>query len=146
MDPMKVSMPLFFYNTDKFDVLDSGDFWLSETPDSVSFGWDAVCRRICTWGKFRNKETGFTFVYFNLHMDHKGIVARAESAKLILQKIKEFPEPLPVMLSGDFNVDQTNESYRLLNESGVMKMLMRQPTTVISSQAHSTATTPVKCV
>ena len=54
-------------------------------------------------------------------MDHKGIVARAESAKLILQKIKEFPEPLPVMLSGDFNVDQTNESYRLLNESGVMK-------------------------
>lgn len=102
-------------------MLDHGDFWLSETPDSASFGWDAVCRRICTWGKFRHKDSGFTFVYFNLHMDHKGIVARAESAKLILQKIKEFPEPLPVMLSGDFNVDQTNESYRLLNESGVMK-------------------------
>ncbi|MCX4258862.1 MAG: endonuclease/exonuclease/phosphatase family protein [Muribaculaceae bacterium] len=110
-----------FYDTDKFDMLDHGDFWLSETPDSASFGWDAVCRRICTWGKFRHKDSGFTFVYFNLHMDHKGIVARAESAKLILQKIKEFPEPLPVMLSGDFNVDQTNESYRLLNESGVMK-------------------------
>lgn len=110
-----------FYNTDKFDVLDHGDFWLSETPDSVSFGWDAVCRRICTWGKFRHKESGFTFVYFNLHMDHVGVVARAESAKLILQKIKEFPEPLPVMLSGDFNVDQTNEGYKLINESGVMK-------------------------
>ncbi|MDE6645080.1 MAG: endonuclease/exonuclease/phosphatase family protein [Muribaculaceae bacterium] len=110
-----------FYNTDKFDVLDHGDFWLSETPDSVSFGWDAVCRRICTWGKFRNKETGFTFVYFNLHMDHVGTVARAESAKLILDKIKQFPEPLPVMLSGDFNVDQNSESYKLLNESGVMK-------------------------
>lgn len=110
-----------FYNTDKFDVLDHGDFWLSETPDSVSFGWDAVCRRICTWGKFRNKETGFTFVYFNLHMDHVGVVARAESAKLILDKIKQFPETLPVMLSGDFNVDQNSESYKLLNESGVMK-------------------------
>ena len=110
-----------FYNTDKFDVLDSGDFWLSETPDSVSFGWDAVCRRICTWGKFRNKETGFTFVYFNLHMDHVGVVARAESAKLILDKIKAFPEPLPVMLSGDFNVDQNSESYKLLNESGIMR-------------------------
>ncbi len=110
-----------FYNTDKFDVLDHGDFWLSETPDSVSFGWDAVCRRVCTWGKFRHKDSGFTFVYFNLHMDHKGVVARAESAKLILKKIKEFPEPLPVMLSGDFNVDQTNEGYKLLNESGVMK-------------------------
>ncbi|MBD5198016.1 MAG: endonuclease/exonuclease/phosphatase family protein [Bacteroidales bacterium] len=110
-----------FYDTDKFDVLDHGDFWLSETPDSVSFGWDAVCRRICTWGKFRHKESGFTFVYFNLHMDHVGTVARAESAKLILEKIKEFPEPLPVMLSGDFNVDQESESYVLLNESGIMK-------------------------
>ena len=110
-----------FYKTDKFNVLDHGDFWLSETPDSVSFGWDAVCRRVCTWGKFRNKETGFTFVYFNLHMDHIGVVARAESAKLILQKIKDFPEPLPVMLSGDFNVDQNSESYKLLNESGIMK-------------------------
>ncbi len=110
-----------FYDTDKFDVLDHGDFWLSETPDSVSFGWDAVCRRICTWGKFRHKESGFTFVYFNLHMDHIGTVARAESAKLILQKIKEFPEPLPVMLSGDFNVDQESESYLLLNNSGIMK-------------------------
>ena len=110
-----------FYDTDKFDVLDHGDFWLSETPDSVSFGWDAACRRICTWGKFRHKESGFTFVYFNLHMDHIGTVARAESAKLILQKIKEFPEPLPVMLSGDFNVDQESESYVLPNESGIMK-------------------------
>ena len=110
-----------FYDTDKFEVLDHGDFWLSETPDSVSFGWDAQCRRVCTWGKFRHIDSGFTFVYFNLHMDHIGVVARAESAKLILQKIKEFPEPLPVMLSGDFNVDQTNESYILLNESGVMK-------------------------
>lgn len=110
-----------FFNTDKFDMLDHGDFWLSETPDSVSFGWDAVCRRICTWGKFRHKDSDFTFVYFNLHMDHVGVVARAESAKLIFKKIQEFPEPLPVMLSGDFNIDQTNEGYKLLNESGIMK-------------------------
>lgn len=110
-----------FYDKNLFEVLDHGDFWLSETPDSVSFGWDAVCRRICTWGKFRHKPTDKVFVYFNLHMDHVGTVARAESAKLILQKIKEFPEPLPAMLSGDFNVDQKSESYLLLNNSGVMK-------------------------
>lgn len=110
-----------FYNTEKFDLLDSGNFWLSETPDTVSFGWDAACRRICTWGKFREKSSGFTFAYFNLHMDHVGTVARAESARLILDKIKAFDQPVPVMLSGDFNVDQNSESYRLINESGVMK-------------------------
>lgn len=110
-----------FYNTDKFDVLDHGDFWLSETPDSVSYGWDAVCRRVCTWGKFREKKSGKEFLYFNLHMDHRGTVARAESAKLILQKIKDLQTPIPVILSGDFNVDQNSESYKLINESGVLK-------------------------
>lgn len=110
-----------FYNKDMFDLLDHGDFWLSETPDSVSYGWDAACRRVCTWGKFKEKESGFTFLYFNLHMDHIGTVARAESAKLILQKIKDLEEKLPVILSGDFNVDQNSESYKLINESGVMK-------------------------
>lgn len=110
-----------FYHTGKFDLLDHGNFWLSETPDVPSFGWDAVCRRVCTWGKFRHKPTGVTFVYFNLHMDHKGTRARTESCRLILDRIKAFPEPLPVILSGDFNIDQTNESYTLLQNSGVMK-------------------------
>ena len=110
-----------FYNKNKFELLDHGDFWLSETPDSVSFGWDAACRRVCTWGKFRHKANGFIFLCFNLHMDHIGIVARAESAKLILKKINEFEKGIPVILSGDFNVDQNSESYKLLNESGIMK-------------------------
>lgn len=110
-----------FFDKNRFDVIDHGDFWLSETPDRVSFGWDAACRRVCTWGKFHDKVSDIDFVYFNLHMDHIGTIARAESAKLILQKIKDFSEPLPVILSGDFNVDQTSESYKLLNESGIMK-------------------------
>lgn len=110
-----------FYNTDKFELLDHGDFWLSETPDSVSFGWDAACRRICTWGQFRHKPSNLEFIYFNLHMDHVGTTARAESAKLILDRITELPRKLPVILSGDFNVDQNSEPYRLLNNSGMMK-------------------------
>ncbi|MDE5810053.1 MAG: endonuclease/exonuclease/phosphatase family protein [Muribaculaceae bacterium] len=109
-----------FYNTDKFDLLDNGTFWLSETPDSISFGWDAAYRRVCTWGKFRHRESGLRFIYYNLHLDHIGTVAQTESAKLILRKIKEQPEPLPVILSGDFNVDQNSESYRLINQSGVL--------------------------
>lgn len=110
-----------FYRTDKFEVLEQGNFWLSEIEDRPNNGWDAVLPRICTWGEFRDKKSGFTFLFFNLHMDHVGVEARAESAKLILKKIKEFPKKLPAILTGDFNVDQTNESYTLLNQSGIMR-------------------------
>lgn len=110
-----------FYNTGKFTLLEHGDFWLSETTDRPNKGWDAVLPRICTWGKFKETSTGFVFYMFNLHMDHVGIQARAESAKLILAKIKTFPASMPVILTGDFNVDQTSESYKLINESGVLK-------------------------
>ena len=59
-----------FYRTDKFDIIEKGDFWLSETPDVPSKGWDAVLPRICSWGHFKCKDTGFEFLFFNLHMDH----------------------------------------------------------------------------
>ena len=88
-----------FYRTDKFEVLEHGDFWLSEITDRPNKGWDAVLPRICTWGEFRDKQTGFTFLFFNLHMDHVGVQARAESAKLILEKIKEFPKNLLIAMS-----------------------------------------------
>lgn len=110
-----------FYRTEKFEVLDHGDFWLSTITDRPNKGWDAALPRICTWGKFRERQTGFTFLFFNLHMDHIGVQARSESAKLILQKMKEFPEKLPAVLTGDFNVDQNNESYALLDNSGIMR-------------------------
>ena len=102
-------------------MLEHGNFWLSEITDRPNKGWDAVLPRICTWGEFRDKQTGFTFLFFNLHMDHVGVQARAESAKLILKKIKEFPKKLPAILTGDFNVDQNSESYKLLDGSGVMR-------------------------
>lgn len=110
-----------FYRTDKFQVLDHGDFWLSEDQTKPNFGWDAACIRVCTWGKFKELSTGLTFVYFNLHMDHKGTKAREESAKLILKRIKEMPKGTPVILSGDFNVDQFSTSYQLLNTSGIVR-------------------------
>ena len=109
-----------FYKPERFELLDSGNFWLSTDTTRPNKGWDAECIRVCTWGKFHDKIADKTFVYYNLHMDHIGVVARAESAKLILEKIKAMPEKLPVMLSGDFNVDQNNESYMLLQNSGVM--------------------------
>ncbi len=109
-----------FYKTAEFELLDHGDFWLSQDQTKPNMGWDAVCFRICTWGKFKVKKTGFTFIYFNLHMDHRGIVARLESSKLILEKIKKMGKGIPVLLSGDFNVDQFSPSYKLINHSGIL--------------------------
>ena len=107
-----------FYRTDLFDVVDHGDFWLSETPEKPGLGWDAVCVRICTWGRFRHRPTGKELLFFNLHMDHVGTTARVESAKLIKRKIDELGSELPVFLTGDFNVDQNSPSYATIIEGG----------------------------
>lgn len=110
-----------FYRTDLFDVIDHGDFWLSETPDRPGLGWDAACVRICTWGKFRHKPSGREFLFFNLHMDHVGTTARVESAKLIKRKIDEFGSDLPTFLTGDFNIDQNKPSYSTILADGKLK-------------------------
>lgn len=110
-----------FYKTERFSLIKKGDFWLSTITDRPNKGWDAALPRICSWGEFKDKQTGFTFYMFNLHMDHIGKVARAESAKLVLAKIKELAGNHPTILTGDFNVDQTSESYSLINSSGALK-------------------------
>ncbi len=110
-----------FYKENKFNLLKEGNFWLSENTEIPNKGWDAVCIRICTWGEFQEIETGLRFFFFNLHMDHIGVEARKNSAQLILNKIKTLTNGEPVILTGDFNVDQNNESYHLLNTSGVLK-------------------------
>ena len=110
-----------FYKTDMFQLLDNGDFWLSEDTTQPNKGWDAVLPRICSWGKFREKSTGFVFFFFNVHFDHVGILARKESAKLILDKIKTLAGDSPTVLTGDFNVDQKSESYLVLNNSNVLR-------------------------
>lgn len=109
-----------FYKKDKVELIKTGNFWLSQQTEFPNKGWDAVLPRICTWGEFKDKDGKFRFWFFNLHMDHVGVIARQESAKLVLSKIKEMCGNDPVILTGDFNVDQTHESYRLLNESGVL--------------------------
>lgn len=124
-----------FYKKDRIRLLEQGHFWLSETPEKPGLGWDAACVRICTWGKFsrvghdgcvsKTCETPPAFYFFNLHMDHVGKVARREAAKLVVEQIltitgREEKSPL-VVLTGDFNVDQNDEIYRIFTESGVLK-------------------------
>ena len=110
-----------FYKNDRVKLLDSGNFWLNETPDVPKLGWDAACIRICTWGKFKDLRTKKKFYFFNLHMDHVGVVARRESAKLVVSRIKEMAQDAPVVLTGDFNVDQTDEIYGIFTHSGILK-------------------------
>ena len=97
-------MMAIYYDTTRLTLLDSGTFWLSETPEKVSIGWDAACKRTCTWGHFKVNDTGFEFLYFNTHLDHLGSLARKNSIKLIVAKMTELnPDNVPVFLSGDFN-------------------------------------------
>ena len=97
-------MMAIYYDTTRLTLLNSGTFWLSDTPDKVSIGWDAACNRTCTWGHFKVNDTGFEFLYFNTHLDHVGSQARRNSIKLIVAKMAELnPNNVPVFLSGDFN-------------------------------------------
>lgn len=94
-----------YYRNDKFKLLENGNFWLSETPDQCSMGWDAACKRIVTWAKLKDLDSKKVFYVFNTHLDHVGEVAREQSILLITKKIDEIvkKDKAPVFLSGDFN-------------------------------------------
>ena len=93
-----------FYDSTKFELLTSNTFWLSETPDKVSIGWDASMERICTYGVFKNKNSNAIIYVFNAHFDHRGKESRKESAQLILKKIIELNiNKKRIIVMGDFN-------------------------------------------
>jgi len=92
-----------FYKNSLFEVLDSGVFWFSETPDEPSVGWDASDRRIAHWTKFQVKATGKTFFFFNVHFYWRLEEARKQSGPLLIRKIKEIAQDEPVICVGDFN-------------------------------------------
>ena len=110
-----------FYRKDKFEKLDGGTFWLSPTPEKPSKGWDAKYNRICTWGMFRHKETGKKVCFMNVHFDHRGVQARLEASKQIVAYVKKHCKGAKVVISGDFNVTQSSESYLHLANSKVLK-------------------------
>lgn len=105
-----------FYLKDKYDVIDSGTFWLSETPEKPSLGWDAACNRICTWAHLKNKETGEEYVHMNSHFDHEGIQARKNSVDLILERAKSYTD-IPVVFTADMNVKEGSDNYLQFTQS-----------------------------
>ncbi len=93
-----------FFRKRRFALLDKGDFWLSETPDRPSFGWDATCcHRLASWARLRERGSGRTLFVFSVHFDHKGEQARRASAELMLRKIAEIARGEPAICVGDFN-------------------------------------------
>ena len=109
------------YRKDVLEKLDGGTFWLSPTPDVPSKGWDAKYNRICTWGHFRHKASGKKICFMNVHFDHRGVQARIESAKLMLDYVKKNCKGMSVIITGDFNVTQTSDSYKVLADSKILK-------------------------
>lgn len=109
-----------FYNKDVVELLDWGTYWLSETPDEPSYGWDAVCRRTATWTLLKVKATGQKFYFVNTHLDHKGAEAQKKGLALIVERIGAMnPKKLPMILTGDFNVSPDSPS--LVDLDKIMK-------------------------
>jgi endonuclease/exonuclease/phosphatase family metal-dependent hydrolase len=103
------------YRKSRFEVLDQGTFWLSETPAVPgSKSWDAAIERIATWAQFRDRTTGQVFYHFNTHYDHIGVQAREESSRLLKRRIAEIAGDTPVVLTGDFNVERSAAAYQVL--------------------------------
>jgi endonuclease/exonuclease/phosphatase family metal-dependent hydrolase len=116
-----------FFRKDRFKLLNKGDFWLSETPDKPSMGWDGTCcHRICSWVQLQDLASKKKFYVFNAHFDHQGVQARQESSKLILQKIQEIAGQEPVILTGDFNGDHSSGWYQAIANSGKLKDTFRE--------------------
>ena len=106
------------YNKKTVSLVKWGTFWLSETPDKPSQGWDAACRRSSTWAVMKSKASGKKFLFINTHLDHAGAVARQKSVSLMMSKIMELnPDGLPVVLVGDFNVEYTHPALSPVTDS-----------------------------
>ncbi|WP_316807049.1 endonuclease/exonuclease/phosphatase family protein [Pedobacter agri] len=99
-----------YFDKDRFTKKDGGTFWLSETPNVPSKGWDAALNRVCSWVRLYDNSNKKEFLVFNTHYDHVGVKARIESAKLIKQKIQEIAPKLPVVFTGDLNVTPETEA------------------------------------
>ena len=102
---------------DKFSLIDSGTFWLSETPDEVSYGWDASYRRVCTWTVLEDKRTGKRFAHVNTHLDHISEPARKYGIELVREKALSFD--MPTVVTGDFNLFKGCDLYYQLTAEGL---------------------------
>jgi len=108
-----------FYRKSRLHLISSGGFYLSETPDQPSQGWDAKFVRATSWARFFDKKKKKEFVFFNTHFDYHGRLARNESTQLLKQKVTEISGKTPFVIAGDFNLFPElggEETYKLLTQ------------------------------
>jgi endonuclease/exonuclease/phosphatase family metal-dependent hydrolase len=117
--------PSIFWKPTTLDLLDSGSFWISETPEVYSESWNTDCVRAATWARFQEKSSGHRFLYLNTHLDHRSDWARTEGCRLLVRRIADLcQDNLPAILTGDFNCDAhqdpalSDHNYRFLIENG----------------------------
>ena len=110
------SCPIFYLKA-KLKLLDSGNFWISETPDVPSFGPGAACKRICTWAIFKNRLSGKTFVHVNTHFDHVSEEARVQGAQIVTRFIEEHFSGLSVVFTADMNTTDKGEAYAVMTQN-----------------------------
>ncbi len=108
-----------WYKPSRFTVSRSGNFWLSETPDQPSKGWDAACERIATWAILYDTQTKKEIFVLNTHLDHVGEKARANGVKMVLDKVTELSSGRPVIVTGDFNSAPESNVIRSLTDGGL---------------------------
>ncbi len=139
-----------FYKKDRFNLLDSGTFWFSETPDvKHSKSWDAMYPRTVSWVKLKDKKTKKEFFFFNTHLDHRGEIARQQSAEVLNARVKAIAGSRPVIVTGDFNSTPTSIAYQKLMEGGILKDALDLSETphygpVNTSSGFTVKTTPIR--
>lgn len=126
-----------FYLKNKFNVVDWGYFWLSETPDQSSYGWGSAYIRICTWVILENKYTKTQYAHINAHFDNKSSEARRNSIGMILEKAKEFKD-LPVVFTGDLNFIEISRGYKDITSDVLKDTKVLAKNTMHSSTFHAT--------
>lgn len=107
-----------FYKKDKYELIDSGVFFLSKTPNKPSRGWDAMFNRLCTYVVLKDKTTNFYYAHFNAHFDHMGVIARLESVAVVTEKVSKICNTFPVVFTGDLNDHEGGDMYNRVLEAG----------------------------
>ena len=100
-----------FYKADRFELLHTETFWLSESMQPFSKGWDAKYDRYCTWARFRDRRSGTEFCVFNTHLDHRGATAKREGAALVCREAERLAAGAPLFVCGDMNSFDTTDAY-----------------------------------
>ena len=134
-----------FYRTDVLELLDGGTWWLSETPDVPSVGWDAKYPRTATWAKLRERSSGREFYFVNTHLDHRGVEARKRGLSMVVDRVEEMTPGVPLIFTGDFNVEPGDECLLSL-EGKMLDARLQAPVTSDKPSFNGYGTTRAKII